>query len=95
MAVLSDENREKVWRGLMRYWSVFREHLGDFTKADLRAAVNATDQWQEDNQTSFNGALPELFKSEATLAQKTLLFCAVALARVSTELLRKVLGEVD
>jgi hypothetical protein len=46
-----------------------------------RAAADATDTWITDNQTSFNTALPEPFKSTATSAQKTLLFCYVAMKR--------------
>ena len=99
MAYLSTEDRQRVWRALMRYWSSVREILGAFDKADLQAAVNATDVWIEDSQTSYNAALPEPFKTEATTLQKTLLFCAVALMRVDpgvAALLRRALGtEVD
>jgi len=51
------------------------------TKPDLKAAVDATDDWIEANQTSFNTALPQPFRSNATLAQKTFLFCYVAMRR--------------
>jgi hypothetical protein len=55
-----------------------------FTKADLAAAVNATDDWIEANQAAFNTALPTAFKNNATLAQKTLLFCYVAMRRAGS-----------
>jgi hypothetical protein len=92
---LSTEDRQRVQRGLMRYWSRIREATHGFDKADLLAAVAATDAWIEANQTSYNSALPAAFRTGATLAQKTLLFMAVAAARVSLAFLRRVMGEVD
>lgn len=53
----------------------------DVVKADLRAALNATDTWIEDNQGSFNTALPQPYKGAASQAHKTLLFCYVAMRR--------------
>ena len=47
----------------------------------VRSAIGATDTWIADNQAAFNAALPEPFKSNATLEQKTLLFCHVAMKR--------------
>lgn len=52
-----------------------------FTKADLRAAVDATDTWIDTNQAAFNTALPVAFRNNASLTQKTLLFCYVAMRR--------------
>lgn len=95
MATLTEADRQKIWRGLMRYWSSDWTLMSGFNKSELRDAVNATDDWIESNQASFNNALPEPAKSNLTQPQKTLLFCVVALARVSIPFLRKVLGEVD
>jgi hypothetical protein len=94
MANLSTEDRQRIWRGLMRLWSNDYESVG-INKTDLQAAVNATDTWINDNQTSYNAALPAAAQAGLTASQKTLLFCAVALARVSIPFLRRVLGEVD
>ena len=94
MAELSVEDRTRVWRGVMRWWSSERETIG-LSKDDLLAAINATDAWIDDNQASFNTALPQAARDNLTTAQKTLLFCVVALARVSIAFLRKVVGEVD
>ena len=94
MAQLSDENRAKVWRGLMRWWSRLHEAMA-LNKADLRAAVDATDNWIETNQATYNNALPEAARNNLTAAQKTLLFCAVALARVDIPMLKRVFEEVD
>ena len=95
MATLTTEDRRRIWRGLMRYWSNLREALGALSKNDIQEAVNATDAWIDDNQASFNTALPQAARDELTQSQKTLLFCAVALARVSIPTLRRALGEVD
>ena len=92
MADLSTADRERIWRGLMRYWSRDREEV-DGVKSELQATVNETDDWIDDNQASYNSALT--YGSNYTATQKTLIFCAVALARQDIELLRKVLGGVD
>jgi hypothetical protein len=70
-------NRARTWAQVMRNWP------GSLavTKQELRAAVDATDDWIEANQTSFNTALPQPFRGSATLAQKTFLFCYVAMRR--------------
>jgi len=94
MAVLPEEDRQRIHRGIMRYWSGLFEQVA-VTKTQLKSAVDATDQWIEDNQASYNSALPTAFRNNATTAQKTLLFCAVALGRVSMNFLRTVLGEVE
>lgn len=51
------------------------------TKPDLKAAVDATDDWLDANQTSFNTALPQPFRGAASLPQKTFLLCYVAMRR--------------
>lgn len=94
MAVLPDNDRQRVATGLARYWSLFRTSV-PVLASDVRDAVNATDSWIDSNQASYNSALPVAFESGASTAQKTLLFCAVALARVSIQILRVVFGEVD
>lgn len=62
--------------------------------SDWRDAVDATDTWIDDNQASYNSALPEAARTALTQSQKTLLFCSVAMARVSIDFLRRVFGEV-
>lgn len=94
MAVLSTTDRQRVWRVLMRYWSRLREAVA-LSKADLQAAVNATDMWIDDNAASYNQALPSAAQTNLTAAQKVLLFCAIALMRVDpgvAALLRRALG---
>jgi hypothetical protein len=94
MAVLSDNARLQIWRGLMRYWSARLEGVG-VTKTDFRAAVNAADDWADSNASSFNTALPTAFRNNATNGQKALLLAVVALARFNVAALRQLLGEVD
>jgi len=77
MAVLPELDRARTLIGLMRQEQI----SGNYSKADLRAALDATDAWIESNQASFNVALPQPFRNQATLEQKTLLFCYVALRR--------------
>ena len=99
MAELTQVDRERIWRGLMSYWSNLREVVALGNKDDLLAAINATDTWINDNQGGYNNALPAAAKNNLTASQKTLLFCAVALMRVDpgiAALLRRALGvEVD
>lgn len=55
--------------------------LAGVTKPDIKAAVDATDDWIDANQASFNTALPQPFRGTASLSVKTLLFCYVAMRR--------------
>lgn len=77
MAVLSDEARERVWRWFMRH----NTETCNYTKAELRAAINACDAWVDDNAAAFNSALPQPFRAQASAGQKTLLLCWVAMRR--------------
>lgn len=53
-----------------------------FTKAQLAAAVAATDQWIEDNTASYVAALPAAFRTNSTAAQKQALFSYVLMRRI-------------
>lgn len=92
---LSTEDRQRVARGLERHWSRFWETVSGCTSGDVLAAVVATDTWIENNQAGYNSALPDAARTGLTAPQKTVLFCAVALARVSLAFLRQVFGGVD
>lgn len=78
MAILDPTNRARVAAQWMRDNKAV---LGSLSKAELRAAADACDQWIDDNQASFNSALPQPARAELTLTQKTHLFCYVALRR--------------
>lgn len=94
MAELSETDRARVWRGLMRFWSRLREAMA-LDKGELRAAVDATDGWIDNNQAAFNAELPAVAQAGLTAGQKALLLCAVVLMRVDAALARRVFGEVD
>lgn len=59
MAVLSDVEREKVWADFMATAGPLLETFFGMSKNDIRAAVNAADQWADDNAPSYNTALPQ------------------------------------
>ena len=77
MAVLPDVDRNRTWRYFMR----LNDEACNFSKVDLRAALDATDSWIDSNTSSFNSALPLPFRTSASLQQKTRLFCYVAMRR--------------
>ena len=95
MAVLSEAQRQRVWRGAMRLWSKEREVVSGLTKQDIRDAVEDTDQWIEDNQSSFNTALPAAAQANLTLDQKTMLFMGVAAMRANLAFAKQLFGEMD
>lgn len=96
MAELSTADRQRIWRGLMRYWSNARESVAGIS-SELQTTVNETDTWIDDNQASYLATLT--YGANYDAAQKTLIFCAVALMRVDpgvAALLRRALSvEVD
>ena len=95
MAILTDNDRVRVWRALMRYWSARFDQFPGCLKGDIRSAVNVADQWIEDNQAAFNATLPLPFRTAATAAEKTVLFCAVAAMRENPEFVRRIIAEID
>lgn len=94
MAVLSDTDRAKIWRGLMRYVSAARDPIA-VEKADLLAAVNAIDDFLNANATAINNAFPAAAKANLTTGQKAVIVAMVALARYNPAVLVNILGSVD
>lgn len=72
MALLSEAERQEIWRALMRRWSRNSE-VCSISKADLRAAVDAMDQFLEDNAAAVNAAIPQPARAELSVPQKALL----------------------
>lgn len=97
MAVLPQDDRLKIWRGIMRYGSKpdTRQIWAGMTKTDLQAAVNAADDWADSNAASFNSALPVTFRTNASTEQKALLPALVVLARYNPAAVRNIVGDVD
>jgi hypothetical protein len=81
VAALPDEDRRRTWAHLMR--ELRDRNLGTITvtKAQLRAALDATDAWIDSNQTGFNNAIPQPARGAMSTEQKTLMFCLVAMRR--------------
>ena len=70
MAVMTDTDRQELWGEFMSRLSGGRESTDTLTKADLRAALNAVDDWVSDNQASFNSAIPQPARGVLTTPQK-------------------------
>ena len=81
MAVLTRPERKKIASPWVR--KVIRD-LGqsqNLTFTDLEAAVQATEDWIEDNQASYVAALPQPFKANTDASAKILLFIYTAMKR--------------
>jgi hypothetical protein len=93
MAVLSDTVRTQIWRACLR----LNLPWGQVSKTQLRTAINDADNWIDSAAstipaTSYNAALSNPFRSNATVAEKALLLAVVCAARVSPEHVRALLG---
>jgi hypothetical protein len=75
---LSTPERVKVWAHAMRG----PDGIGVVSKPDLQAAVNAVDDWVDDNQSSYNTALPTAFRDAASTNQKYFLMMWVLMRRM-------------
>ena len=80
MPLLNEAARVEVWSDLMRQLSNDGEEIG-ITKAQLRAAVDALDDFMDDNAAVINNALPTAAKANLTTQQKALLLSYVVLKR--------------
>lgn len=80
MAVLTDDKRRAIYAKYMSDKSAVRE-LIPLKKSELKAAVDAVDNWIDANAGSFNSALPEPAKSALTAKQKADLLMRVITKR--------------
>lgn len=76
MAVLSTEDRVETWADYMRAASNDGDLL-TLTKPDLRAAVNALDDFLNTNAAAINTAIPQPARGALTAAQKARLLVFV------------------
>ena len=92
MAILSDTDRQRIWRGLQRYWSNSWDAVsGD--KSELLTTIEQTDTWIDAAQSNYAGSLT--YRENYSATQLTLIFCCVAAMRVSptvAALLQRLLG---
>lgn len=84
MAVLSESDRADIWAEFQSDPQVSSETSGTMTKADLRAAVDALDQFLEDNKTTINNAIPQPARGALTTKQKARLLVWVVERRYLT-----------
>ena len=82
MAALPDPDRIACMADFCRERSAIRDILSGLVKADLRAAVNAIDDWIDANTAAFNAALPQPARGALTASQKQELFLRVLHRRV-------------
>lgn len=66
MALLTTEQRRQVWAEWMRE---NRATVG-ITKDELKAAMDAVDDWVDANTASFNTAIPQPARGALTSTQK-------------------------
>ncbi len=74
MAVLPDPDRATVTAEFQQDVSAAREAFGALTKADIRAATNAIDDFLNTNAAAMNSAIPLPARTALTTAQKARLF---------------------
>lgn len=84
MAVLPDQDRLELFAEFCRVASDKHESL-NLTRADMRAAVNAIDDFLHNNAGAINTAFPQPARSVLTVAQKAKIFAWVALRRFVKE----------
>lgn len=81
MALTTGE-RGEVNAELQRRFSTDALSCG-ITKADLRAAIDAVDDWVDANSSSFNLAIPQPARGALTATQKALLLDYVVRKRIA------------
>lgn len=83
MAALTEQQRVHAAREWIR--EAF-ERLGGtatLTTAQIKAALDAADDWADANAVAYNNALPLPFRTTATAAQKALLLAYVCMKRAN------------
>lgn len=80
MPLLTTAQRNQVAAKINQDISFIHEST-TLLRADIRAAVDAADQWAEDNAASYNTALPTNFKTGATATMKARLLAHVVTKR--------------
>ena len=82
MAVLSEGDRVTEWAKFMSDLSnTHATEISDLTKSDVRAAIDATDTWVNDNAAAYNAALPVAARTALSASQKAKLLMEVVRRR--------------
>lgn len=79
MAVMSNADRILCWEQWMRENK--DAITGAMDRNDLKAAIDAADQWASDNASSFNTALPVTARTVLSASQKAFLLSVVLFKR--------------
>ncbi len=82
MAILTEEEERVIANWFVKRAYKALAKTADLTADDVLAAIQPTEDWINDNQASFNAALPTAFRTTATAEEKTLLFSYVAMRQV-------------
>jgi hypothetical protein len=83
VAALSDADRAQLTADFQSDPDLLGESFGAMTKADLRAAVNALDDYLDANATTINAAIPQPARGALTSRQKARLLVYVIRLRYS------------
>lgn len=81
MTALTDAARIAIWKEYGEEISAVRESVGNLTKAQLKAAIDAIDAWAGANAASFNSAIPQPARGVLTASQKARLLMLVVARR--------------
>lgn len=84
MALLSEADRRAINHTIQQVLSDNFVSIS-LTKAEIRAAVDAVDEWIDNNAASFNQALPTVARNTLTARQKVQLFMFVVSKRFEME----------
>lgn len=85
MPNMTEADRQACWREFMEQTSNAHElYAQPLTKADIRAAVDAIDQWLTDNAASGNQAIPQPARGGLSAAQKARMQSIIVLKRWGT-----------
>ncbi len=88
---LSVADKDKLYQGLMSYWS--QDHtLTNFVKQVIRDAIDDADTYGETNQTAMKTALNLSFRTNASATQITFLYAVIFLARFDPASAKRLLG---
>lgn len=92
---LTTQQKDQIYRGMMRYCSAKGMPINGLLKTDFRAIVDSVDTWVDANMGAYNSALPALAQTNLTSQEKSLFLIADVLMRFDIALLKQIFGEVD
>ena len=82
--MLSNDDRREIWARFQQDESLLHAEIG-IDKSDLRAAVDAIDEWVGANKQSFNQAIPQPARGILSARQKARMFMQIVRRRFERE----------